>query len=257
MYAHQFIEENPYEPLQEIIRASQKFSCNNIEGLFELVYKGSSCVLFGDDLSNRLPYPDCWIDFSFKGLNKCGCLIQDWTKVDDRYVFNILLFKQNESKKWRMNAFGFRLRKDDRHLCWYTLPMPGIKTSCKKPLPNPDENQLFILTAIDAFLKLMSCKNVATERHDPPPALNKKRQKAGKQPLFTYHTLVLKPVGKKQESIPSHLWNNRIHLMRGHFKTFTDEKPLFGKYTGRFWWQPAVRGQNKDGVVMKDYEVRI
>lgn len=112
------------------------------------------------------------------------------------------------------------------------------------------------ISTLSTFLNILTCKNIGTETVLAPDKLNRKRIKQGKQPLFSYHTLVIKPVGKRQESIPRHLWENRVHLQRGHFKTYTDEKPLFGHITGRFWWQPHVRGRNKDGVVMKDYEVR-
>jgi hypothetical protein len=117
------------------------------------------------------------------------------------------------------------------------------------------EYDKYDLACLNVCLMLLSCKNIGAETVYPAVALNKKRKKRGRQPLFSYHTLVLKPVGKKQESIPGNQWNNRIHLQRGHFKTYTVDKPLFGNISGRFWWQPHVRGQNRDGVVMKDYEI--
>lgn len=117
-----------------------------------------------------------------------------------------------------------------------------------------EENYSEIVTAL-LFLDLLECKNIVTENILPPAKLNKKRQKKGKQPLLSYKTLVIKPTGKQQKSIPKHLWENRVHLCRGHFKTYTADAPLFGKYTGRYWWQPSVRGRNKKGVVVKDYHV--
>jgi hypothetical protein len=33
---------------------------------------------------------------------------------------------------------------------------------------------------------------------------------------------------------------NRQHIARGHFKTFTEEAPLFGKWTGMYFWEPQV-----------------
>jgi hypothetical protein len=60
---------------------------------------------------------------------------------------------------------------------------------------------------------------------------------------------------RRRDLFAHHLWHNRIHFQLGHFKTYTAEKPLFGHITGRFWWQPHVRGKNKDGIVMKDYVV--
>jgi hypothetical protein len=106
------------------------------------------------------------------------------------------------------------------------------------------------------FCSFLSCKNLSAIDNEPPLKLNKKRIKSGKQPLFTYKTLVIKPTGKKQESQASQgLWDNRIHLCRGHFKKYTADKPLFGRITGRFWWQPSVRGNKEKGVVMKDYKI--
>jgi hypothetical protein len=106
-----------------------------------------------------------------------------------------------------------------------------------------------------AFCTFLSCKNIGTETVNPPEKLNKSRLKKGKLPLFSYKTLVIRPTGKKQQSIPKHLWENRVHLCRGHFKTYTNENPLFGKLKGRYWWQPAVRGNKKLGMVHKDYLV--
>ena len=106
-------------------------------------------------------------------------------------------------------------------------------------------------------LQLLNCKNITTRNTYPSKSLNKKRKKAGKQELFTYKTLVLKPTGKKQETQAAQgLWDNRVHLCRGHFKTYTEDKPLFGRVTGRFWWQPSIRGNAKKGMVVKDYEVK-
>jgi len=106
-------------------------------------------------------------------------------------------------------------------------------------------------------LMVLNCKNITTIDNPPPEKLNKKRIRNGKQPLFTYKTLILKPSSKKQETQEAQgLWENRVHLCRGHFKTYTDKNPLFGSHTGRYWWQPVVRGNKEKGIVMKDYEIR-
>ena len=105
---------------------------------------------------------------------------------------------------------------------------------------------------------LMNCRNIETCIHAAPTRLNEKRISKGLLPLFTYHTLHIKPMGPKRKILsiinPTNI-HNRIHLCRGHFKEYTTDAPLFGKYIGLWWWQPNVRGQNKKGIVMKDYEV--
>jgi hypothetical protein len=46
-----------------------------------------------------------------------------------------------------------------------------------------------------------------------------------------------------------------MHFRRGHFKEYTSEKPLFGKYTGAFWWEAHVAGSADIGEVRKDYRI--
>ncbi len=57
-------------------------------------------------------------------------------------------------------------------------------------------------------------------------------------------------LGKSRERLTA------LHLRRGHFKHFTEEKPMFGKpgMFGDFWWRPAVLGDAKNGVIDKDYK---
>ena len=112
------------------------------------------------------------------------------------------------------------------------------------------------LSILNLCLLTLNCKNIGTETTPAPVKLNNKRKKKGKLPIFSYKTLVLKPFGKKQEALAEKgLWNNRIHLAMGHWRTYTKDRPMFGKYPGRFWIPAHVRGRNRDGVVMKDYKV--
>jgi hypothetical protein len=46
-----------------------------------------------------------------------------------------------------------------------------------------------------------------------------------------------------------------LHLVRGHFKHYSDEAPLFGKYTGWWWWTPQLRGSVHHGIVDKNYRI--
>lgn len=43
---------------------------------------------------------------------------------------------------------------------------------------------------------------------------------------------------------------------RGHFSTYTEDRPLFGKVSGTFWVPSHVRGSAKQGVVVSDYNVK-
>lgn len=114
------------------------------------------------------------------------------------------------------------------------------------------------MSMIHVALVMLNCKNIVTERMVAPVKLNRKRKKCGKQELFDYHVLNVVLPKKKQGY---HEWaepvgHNRVHLCRGHFKEYTAEHPLFGHYVGMYWWQPHARGRNREGVVMKDYEIK-
>ena len=98
-----------------------------------------------------------------------------------------------------------------------------------------------------------------TVENTPPENLNKKRRKKSKQELFKYHTLQLQLPSKSKEALhiedDSIKTDRRLHFCRGHFKTYTNENPLFGKHVGRYWWHPQIKGNKSEGFVMKDYSI--
>ena len=115
------------------------------------------------------------------------------------------------------------------------------------------------LRMIQDLAQLLSCKNITTDVIKAPIALNKKRCRGGKKPVYDYHILKVHVPNKtsRHGHAPQDPLNHvRVHLCRGHIKTYTIEKPLFGHLVGDYWWQPHVRGQNRDGVVMKDYNIK-
>jgi len=284
MFAHQVIEEltrtanslsemgivNDYSKhisaTIPIIRKSIKF---HISDENEMLYFRKSA--FGKEavfmeMANyiKLPYPNIYVDY-----------ICDDSKAEEKVrvakiAATMSAFKDNIL---RVNFMAF----SEHHQRWFLAPQSYIikvggfldsKTSSniamvsaypftdgeKDKIIKEDTSDLVIL---NSFLLLLNCKNVITDKVPAPEALNKKRRKAGKQEIFDYHVLnVVVPSSKREyreATIP--LSHNRVHLCRGHFKEYTAEHPLFGKYTGLYWWQPHVRGQNKDGIVMKDYRV--
>lgn len=109
------------------------------------------------------------------------------------------------------------------------------------------------------ILNVLNCRNVQLAPVDPPERLNRARAKKGKHPLYRYHILTV-DLNKVQKAVCSTSQRQfgimPVHLCRGHFKEYTEDKPLFGRVTGRFWWQPYARGNAKNGIVMKDYDVR-
>ena len=268
------------------IKQSQQFHIGDQADFYDSMgisnyIKNKSKLFMGEDFAGaELPYPKCWFDArrhtsqkrELSGTypsRKRGIYAE---QIKKGLFFSVVFCHTEEFSKWIMSPFVHIIRMGEAleieggitmdngdvigssagNMFVYPL-FPDSELGNKKyKLVREDADEL---TTIDLVMRLLNCKNIGTQKVNPSAKLNKVRIKRGKQPLFTYHILVLKPTGKKQESISKNLWDNRIHLQRGHFKTYTEENPLFGNITGRFWWQPHVRGQNKNGIVMKDYVI--
>lgn len=103
----------------------------------------------------------------------------------------------------------------------------------------------------------MHCKNVTLET---PPVSRQVRRQAERKgtPLLDYRVLNIEPmkrVLKDEGNLESVGPRQALHICRGHFKTYSEDKPLFGKFVGTFWWEGSVRGSLSKGKIDKDYLV--
>jgi hypothetical protein len=113
---------------------------------------------------------------------------------------------------------------------------------------------------IIAMLSLLNAKNVIQEPVNPPHA-NRAARRRKDPPPFAYHVLKVRPFAAKIRrqggSLSDHnVLPQAIHWVRGHFKRYTPERPLLGRHTGVFWFQPHLAGKNPRRVVAKDYEIK-
>lgn len=109
-------------------------------------------------------------------------------------------------------------------------------------------------------LSLTHCRNVEVVESTMPPTVAKKRKEKD-IPVFKFKHLVIKPVAGKRtinqnESMTKQNGMMPIHFVRAHFKSFTEERPLFGKHTGVYFWQIHARGDKQYGEITKDYIVK-
>lgn len=105
-----------------------------------------------------------------------------------------------------------------------------------------------------AFLNcrnIVRVDNVLTQRKPKPGAPLTVRKSR-------FYTLRVAPVSKSSvragapaAECAAHLPE---HIVRGHFKRFTPERPLFGSIVGQFWWSPQVRGNRGNGRIEKAYQ---
>lgn len=103
------------------------------------------------------------------------------------------------------------------------------------------------VSALVNLCACLNCENVETETLAAPTALNKKREKKGRPPLFEYKTLVLTSRGASggQSQGGTHS-SPRIHLRRGHIRRIAPDRTV--------WVRPTVVGDKSRGVVHKDYD---
>lgn len=86
--------------------------------------------------------------------------------------------------------------------------------------------------------------------------LDRARVRRGKRPLG-YKVLRIEPMTntlRTEGRLESEGLAKALHIYRGQFKTY-EERPLFGRLRGTWWWQDDVRGAIEAGVLVKDYLV--
>lgn len=276
---HHYIQDKNVSVLYKLIHESQKFHFGIVQDIMSFCLKHQGVPMFTGPLGGvNIPYKVSWFDYLIscdesrvakpssatedlleKGLalsptSKFAILTSELTPL----VWQVLTFSYfDREKRWALDVFGYKVYVGEERM--------EIFAAWKESILGDKINQVIEteqavssqnLGALNSSLMLLDCKNIGTEKVIPSSKLNVKRAKSDKSPLFTYHILYLKPTTQREKSIPKHLWTNRIHLCRGHFKTYTEENPLFGHIVGRFWWQAHVAGRNKSGVVLKDYEIK-
>jgi hypothetical protein len=107
-------------------------------------------------------------------------------------------------------------------------------------------------------LSMMHCRNVTVQSQEAPRSERRRAKREGKpRPPLRFNTINIAPMQRVlRNEGGSHETglHNALHICRGHFKHF-DEKPLFGKFKGTFWWDSMVRGTKSHGQVVSTYNV--
>lgn len=281
--------KNAIKELPVTISSAQKFHFGNTSGIVSsLKYLGGSRMFLDFTEYCKLPFEVCWFDWicddkTFIGSKKksvakkrAALVFMSGEDLED--LWSIFLFWFNEktfswvfsSTLW-LASIGCNFNKRPISMNGTVINGEGNmkqihlhdkwegRTINEVEKMREDEDR-FDLTFLQGAILLLNCKNIVSESVMPPERLNRKRIMGGKSPLFEYKVLKIRlPKGgrKNQKGNIDSLYHNRIHICRGHFKEYTKDNPLMGRHVGLFWWAPHVRGQNTDGIVVKDYNVEV
>lgn len=107
-------------------------------------------------------------------------------------------------------------------------------------------------------LSFLNCARSSLRVVDPDAAKNRLRARHGVKPLLRYHIIeieAMKELLRTDGSVETVGLRKALHICRGHFATYTEDRPLFGKHAGTFWVPAHVRGRSENGVVVSDYRV--
>ena len=106
-------------------------------------------------------------------------------------------------------------------------------------------------------MSFMHCKNVHLIDE---PLTRQRRRKLERKGGIRYKVLDIEPFKKqvRRETQPGESQLQRaLHICRGHFATYTEDKPLFGKLVGTYWKPMHVRGNKAHGQIVKDYNIKL
>ncbi len=110
-----------------------------------------------------------------------------------------------------------------------------------------------------AYLTLgwLNCRNVSTTDVTVNARIAAKRQRRGQPRGLDYKRIVLDEGTQRALTVnrDAEQHGKRLHIVRGHIKHYTPERPLFGKYTGNYWWHQQMRGNADLGRINHEYHV--
>jgi hypothetical protein len=190
--------------------------------------------------------------------------IQKVTQCHDITKISTFIIKDNKPADW-LGSVEF----PDKEEGWERSGWPEGMVSDINPYHDSDFwwSVLDTRTSVVLFaLTLMNCKNISYAPHDPNKGVSlqkKGRCKKFKKAYIKYEILEIQPMkerktNKTKSESPVEVENNhRLHTVRGHLKTYTAEKPLFGRLTGTYWWGDCIKGNAEIGIIEKDYNLRI
>jgi len=103
-------------------------------------------------------------------------------------------------------------------------------------------------------VSLMNCKN--TELVEPKNSVRRAKRAARMEKYWQQYHVIKVNSGKRYADGYDPLGGSMAsHIVRGHFRTYTEDAPLLGKHVGTFWVPSFVRGNKEHGDSAHDYRV--
>ena len=104
----------------------------------------------------------------------------------------------------------------------------------------------------------LNCSNVGTVRVKNNPKKERKFKKQNNRSPLQYRMITVSPHLSQVNEHSDEVVNQRdlpLHVVRGHFRKYTKDKPLFGRLHGTFWIPAHAKGSKDHGEIAHEYEV--
>lgn len=265
--------------LKTALAASVRFQIDNVAKYVHENNRTSDNYRIQDHIPNVAPLaPHMW--FECNGISvdlpasmQLGCLlsviytrgmtqINDWGKNTPpdgtRWILRAEYFR-----KWPIGLgasdWVYYIHVGDEGQILGTSVSKGVAHGGVKFTPDEGEKNTWHADIIMALTSVCfaHCKGIVIEEHQPTRQVKRALQRAGK-PIFSFRTLDIRPPTNLLQT-EGHVSENglarALHICRGHFAHYTEEHPLFGKYTGTFYRPMHVRGSASQGIAAKDYRI--
>lgn len=222
------------------------------------------------DIPYKPPFPNTIIYWTTPEPDKGGkMVIVVLTDYETRHMKFLIFGKPPCGGRWE--ACGSI--DSDETAEWISQPKAPVDVGLLKDFiyNNKEETKQYLseyANVVRITFQLLNCKNVSTIEHDGfedmPPHARKHWERKGKPEPVKHYTLAVKVPGEKKPTpfkelieIEKHKSTKALHVVRGHFATYTEENKLFGKYMGAFWVPAHFRGLKENGVIKKDYRLKM
>ena len=250
------------------------------------MFSETSHMKFSDGRKNNQVWPQIRYGVWFLSCDIENATSEDAISLFSQKETNRLILKR-DGGRWWVSAIVFD--QADRHspfigmAQWGTVIkgdgsiMPGFSEWRFSSRVSDIVRKAYLLTedeAVEAMMdkaimytascglaiSLLHCRNVSAVEPTEDARGRYRRQEYERQagaPAAQWKVLDIRSmqrVLRESGDVESHGMMHALHICRGHFKDYR-EKGLFGRNKGIYWWDQHMRGDESQGVVIKDYAV--
>ena len=229
-----------------------------------LANDGMTAVTAEDLPRARLPFPLAWFEYAVpaahpmrsEGCASVGALLMATTNDQ---IFMAVHFFSHDGALLLLRAFSTVLDPESGRAT-KTCLLQASQTIAGRmdayELTDDERSSLAqVASPIWYAIGMMHCRNVRMVEATVPRGIIRKRRRQGVAfPLVKFSRIVIDRPASQGLKTATGDHGVALHFCRGHFRTYSEEKPLFGSRTGTFWIPHHARGDVGRGIVTQRYQ---